>query len=159
MNPNFKQNLTCICLGLAVCSGLAICAPLEAHALPAQAQSATAQQITVTGVVYDGEGPCIGATVAQKDKLSNATMTDVEGKFSIKVPAGSIIQVSYIGCQPKEVKAESGRELEIYLESDDVTLGEVVVVGFGTQKKVNLTGAVGIATGEELKDRPVRNAA
>lgn len=115
------------------------------------------QQVSqIKGQVVDAKGESIiGATVMEKG-TTNGTVTDIDGNFILKVPVGAIIQVSYVGYVTQEAKASNG--MRITLEEDTETLDEVVVVGFGTQKKVNLTGSVGVADSKQLESRPVVNA-
>lgn len=123
--------------------------------VPAARLSAS-QQYKVTGTVTDTNGdPVIGATVRRPGN-STGTVTDVDGHFELAVPEGAIIEVSYVGFVPKTVKA-SARHLNITLSEDTKLMDEVVVVGYGTQKKVNLTGAVDQINDEVLKNRPSAN--
>ena len=116
------------------------------------------QKVKITGTVKDTQGePIIGANVSEKG-TTNGIITDLEGRFTLNVNPHAIFIVSYIGYQSQELKAETGKNYQIILKDDSELLDEVVVVGFGTQKKVNLTGAVGIATAEELESRPVTSA-
>lgn len=113
----------------------------------------------VTGVVKDQNGePVIGASVSVKG-VTMGTITDIDGNFMLEVPENGIILVSYIGYVPQEVKVGNKTLLNISLKEDLQALDEVVVVGYGTQKKVNLTGAVTAVSGEEMSKRPVANAA
>lgn len=73
---------------------------------------------------------------------SNGTVTDLDGKFSLSAEMGNMLQISYVGYISQEIKVESNKLLRIIMEEDTKKLEEVVVVGYGTQKKVNLTGAV-----------------
>lgn len=117
----------------------------------------TAQAEPVKGVVLDRNGdPVIGASVAVKGGTVG-TITDLDGKFSLDAPRNSILIVSFIGYKTQEVSAVSGRQLNITLEEDTKTLDEVVVVGYGTQKKANLTGAVTSVGGKVLENRPITN--
>ncbi len=103
--------------------------------------SATAQ-ITVKGNVVlksDGE-PVIGATVRQADAASNATATDFNGDFTLVVPEGASVQISYVGCKTTTVRASA--QLSVTLEEDSEMLDEVIVVGYNTQRKVDVTGAI-----------------
>lgn len=113
---------------------------------------------TATGIVKDKAGePMIGVNVLVKG-TTNGTITDFDGNFTIPdVPAGSTLVVSYIGYLTKEVKA--GSNLIIVLEEDNKTLDEVVVIGYGTVKRRDLTGAVASVTGEKLAANPVANVA
>ncbi len=114
------------------------------------------KNITVNGLVKDDLGePIIGATVLEKG-TTNGTITDIDGKFSLSVQPGASIAISYIGYMKKEVKAVSGSFINITLKDDAHTLEEVVVVGFGSQKKANLTGSVSsIKMDEIIGDRPI----
>ncbi|MCC8187124.1 MAG: TonB-dependent receptor [Bacteroides sp.] len=114
---------------------------------------------TITGVVTDNKEPIIGASVLVKENQTG-TITDFDGNFTLhNVPAGATIQVSYIGYLTQEVKLGSERHLLIVLREDSQTLDEVIVVGYGTQKKANLTGAVGQVDSKIIESRPVMNAA
>ena len=110
---------------------------------------------TATGVVLDQDGePMPGASVMVLGTTLGAS-TDIDGKFSIaNVKNGASIRISYVGCKPVTVKWE-GTPLTVSLEDDVESLDEVVVVGFGQQKKVNLTGAVSAVSAKELSNRPV----
>lgn len=117
---------------------------------------ATPSKITVNGVVKDSNGdPVIGASIVEKG-TRNGTTTDINGMFTIQVDADAILVVSSIGYTDQEIAA--AESLSILLAENAEYLDSVVVVGFGSQKKVNLTGSVGVATGDDLKERPVTNA-
>lgn len=117
----------------------------------------TYAQNSVTGNVSDVNGESvIGASILEKG-TTNGTITDIEGNFTLNVSKGATLQISYIGYITQEVVV-TGQSLRIVLEEDTRTLDEVVVVGFATQRKVNLTGSVGIATAKDLESRPVTNA-
>lgn len=119
---------------------------------------AYAQSQTVSGVINDMNGePVIGASVLEKG-TSNGTITDLDGKYSLNVRKNAILVISYIGYKTQELKPVHGKALNITLIEDAKALEEVVVIGFGTQKKVNLTGAVGIASSKDLESRPVTTA-
>lgn len=114
----------------------------------------TYAQQTVSGNISDESGDAIiGASILQKG-TTNGTVTDIDGNFSLSAPDGATLQISYIGYITQEVEV-TGATLQIVLLEDTKTLDEVVVVGFGTQRKVNLTGAVGVATSEDIESRPV----
>lgn len=113
----------------------------------------------ITGTVKDNNGePVIGANVSVKG-TTNGTITDVDGNFSLEnISDNYIIVISYIGYTSQEIKAGKQTSLKIILKEDTQAIDEVVVVGFGTQKKVNLTGSIGtVKTDEVLKSRPVTN--
>lgn len=121
--------------------------------------SAQAQTDTATGVVYDQTGdPVYGASVMVLGTSQGAS-TDIDGQFSIaNVKRGATLRISYVGCKPLEVKWE-GQPLNLTIEDEASALQEVVVVGFGTQKKANLTGAVSTVSGKEIAARPINNVA
>ena len=110
----------------------------------------------IQGVVVDQTGlPIIGANVVEKG-TTNGSITDIDGKFSLSISDNAILQVSYIGYNMQELAVAGKDILNIKLIEDTQALDEVVVVGFGTQKKVNLTGAVSTVKMEEVMgDRPV----
>lgn len=111
----------------------------------------------ITGVVKDETGePVIGANVAVKGSATGA-VTDIDGRFTLNVPANAVLKISYIGYSDTEVKVGNQKILEITLREDTQKLNEVVVVGFGSQKKVNVTGAVSTVKAEALEARPVVN--
>lgn len=112
----------------------------------------------ITGIVTDSNGePVIGANVSVKG-TTTGTITDMDGKFSLDVPHNSTLLISYIGYIPQEIRIGNQNVVKVDLREDTQTIDEVIVVGFGTQKKVNLTGSIGtIKTDEVLKSRPVTN--
>lgn len=112
----------------------------------------------ITGIVLDATGmPVFGANVIEKG-TTNGTITDIDGKFSLNVERGATLVVSYIGFAKQEIKVANQSNLSIVMKEDSEALDEVIVVGYGTQKKVNLTGSIGtIKTDETLKARPVTN--
>ena len=120
--------------------------------------SSSQQKKTITGTIVDPSGmPVIGANVMVKG-TTNGTITDMDGKFSLEVPKESMLVVSYIGYANQEIKVSNQTNLSIALKEYAEALDELVVVGYGTQKKINLTGSIGtIKTDETLKARPVTN--
>lgn len=105
----------------------------------------------ITGVVMDGQNePIIGANVRVKD-TSNGVITNVDGEFTITVPANATLQVSFIGYITQEIKVTEKNTYYVLLYEDTKTLDEVVVVGFGTQKKESVVGAVQTIKAKELK--------
>lgn len=121
---------------------------------------ASAQNIVVKGTVTDQSGePVIGATVIEKGNPSNGTSTGVMGDFSLTVPKGKMLNVSFIGYASQDVAAEAGKMLSIVLAEDAVAAEEVVVVGYTSVVRKNLTGAVGSVSGAKLAAVPVTSAA
>lgn len=116
------------------------------------------QTIKVKGQVLDHTGvPVIGANVVVKG-TTNGTITDLDGNFTLEVPQGAVLSITYVGFTEQTVTVRGSEPLTIQLKEDAEALEEVVVVGFGTQKKVNLTGSVGTVDNEILESRPVQNA-
>lgn len=112
---------------------------------------------TVKGIVTDKNGePIIGANVIEKG-TTNGTITDMDGKYSLEIPAKAILMVSYIGYTPVEVFTENKTIIDISIQEDTQALDEVVVVGYGTQKKVNLSGAVETVSSKALQNRSTSN--
>lgn len=102
--------------------------------------SAFAQQITVKGHVVDATGePVIGASVIE-GKSTNGTITDIDGNFSLNVSANSALTISFVGYKTQTVSVNGKTALKVTLQEDTEVLDEVVVVGYGTMKKSDLTG-------------------
>ena len=113
-------------------------------------------QQTVSGLVSDSDGPLPGATVIVQG-TNNGVSTDFDGNFSIQADAGDVLEISYVGFQTQLITISANQDsISVALISDN-ELEEIVVTGYGTQKKVNLTGAVAAVTGEVLQDRPIVN--
>ena len=124
--------------------------------------SAIVQQTKkITGNVTNESGqPIIGATVLEKGHTSNGTISDIDGNFTITVPANATLTISYIGYMTQEIKVGYQTSFKIVLKDDTKALDEIIVVGYGSQKKANLTGAVSsVKMDEALGDRPLLNAA
>lgn len=117
------------------------------------------ETITVTGNVKDATGePMIGVSVLVKG-TSTGCITDLDGNFSITVPKKNATLVfAYLGCKPKEILIDKNPKLSVVLEDDSKQLDEVVVVGYGSQTKISVTGAVGSVKNEEILKAPVANA-
>ena len=142
-------------LRLKVCVTLAVCMALLLNAPSLGAQNST---IKVKGVVNDAMGPVIGASIVEKGNAGNGTITDIDGNFSLNVSSNSTLIVSFVGYKAQEIPVAGKTFFTIDLKEDNEMLEEVVVVGFATQKKVNLTGSVGTATAKDIEARPVANA-
>ena len=115
----------------------------------------------VTGTVYDEtHEPIIGASVMLKHSTTG-TITDLDGQFSIdNVKTGQYLQISFVGYQTYELRiADNTNNYSVTLRENTKQLDEVVVVGYGAQKKVNLTGAVSVVTADEVTGRPTQNMA
>lgn len=141
-----RKQLISVMLTLSVVGGLTICS------VPAMASVEQAQTIKVSGQVVDQDGePLIGATVRVKGSQTGS-VTDIDGNFQLDAPANGTLVVSYVGYKDSEIAVRGRAVIEkIQLESDSQVLDQVVVVGYGTQKKADLTGSVSIVNADELK--------
>lgn len=110
--------------------------------------------ITVRGTVVDDAGETMIGVSVQIKETKNGTITDYDGKYSVKAPANATLVFSYVGYKTKEVPVAGKSNLDVTLESDAQTLDEVVVVAYGAQKKVTITGAVSNVGGKELLKSP-----
>ena len=120
--------------------------------MTALAIPALAQNKIVKGTVVDGDNlPIIGATVTVDGNNKIATITDLDGNFTLEVPSGKKIKVTYIGYQTQVVS--NLNDPTIILQEEENALDDVVVVGYGALKQKNVTGAVEVINPEELKDR------
>ncbi|MBK5722187.1 SusC/RagA family TonB-linked outer membrane protein [Dysgonomonas sp. Marseille-P4677] len=109
-----------------------------------------------SGLILDEKGESIiGASVSLKGNTSVGTITDVDGNFSIEVPVGSILYISYIGFTPQEIKLGDKTTLDIVLKEDSKLLDEVVVVGYGVQNKRDVSTAISQVKAEDIADKPV----
>lgn len=141
-----RKQLFTVMLCLGIMGGASMCP------MPAMASIAQAQTITVKGQVVDQDGlPLVGATVKVKDS-KGGSVTDLDGNFQLEVPSNATLVVSYVGFTDREI-AVRGRAIieQIQLTADDNILEQVVVVGYGTQKKADLTGSVSVVNADELK--------
>ena len=148
-NSTFRQ-LACRCVVLLLASW--VCGVSDVGMLRAQTE-----YITVTGQVLDKTfgDPLIGASVVEKG-TTNGMATDLDGNYNLKVKSGATIEISLIGYKTVTFKA-SAEKKTIVMEEDNEMLDEVVVVGYGVQKKVNLTGSVSAVGSEKIANRPVMN--
>lgn len=111
----------------------------------------------ITGTVTDTKGePLVGVSILSKS-INKGTISDANGGFSLEVTSGSILVVSYIGYLTQNIPIHNQSKLSVVMEEETAALKEVVVVGYGTQKKANLTGAVEVVTAKQLESRPATN--
>lgn len=146
---------------VAFCIGLSANAAMQNDTVAIREQIQSIGQRTISGTVTDRKGqPVIGATVKVREKVKKNTVTDIDGNFSIaEVPDSCILDVSYVGYMPQEVRVVPDKNVySIVMRVNYAVLDEVVVVGYATQKKVDLTGAVSSVNIDALEDRPVTNA-
>lgn len=112
----------------------------------------------ITGTVTDtNDEVIIGANVVEKG-TTNGIITDVDGNFTLTIPEDAVLQISYLGYTPKDIRTDNLREVRVKLAEDTQNLEEVVVVGYGVQKKINLTGSVDNISGADLAKKPVGQA-
>ncbi len=153
MNRNFRK--TALLMGTMACLGLGYSSNAYAAGAPQEIQQATKK---ITGTVVDASGPVIGASVVEKGKSGNGVITDFDGKFSLSVSPGATLVISYIGYETQEIKVGNQSTLSITLKEDNAQLDEVVVVGYGTQKKKLVTGATVQVKGEDIAKLNTTNA-
>ena len=160
---NFKAKKTALCVGLCffgiIGAQQASAKATGRRALPGNATESVAsvqQSRQATGRVADSQGPLIGATVMEKG-TNNGTVTDFDGNFSLNVKSGATLVISYVGDETQEVKA--GDNLNVILKEDGHLVNEVVVIGYGTQRREAVTGSVANIGGEKLNQIAATNAA
>ena len=116
-----------------------------------------AQEKTVTGVVTDSfNEPLIGASIVVQG-TTNGVITDLDGKYSIKVTPGATLQFSYVGMEKQSVKVGNQSVINVQLKDDSQMLAETVVIGYGSAKKRDLTGSITNIKGDEIANKPVAN--
>ncbi|PTS98978.1 hypothetical protein DBR11_13675 [Pedobacter sp. HMWF019] len=119
---------------------------------------AGAQNKLISGKINDKDGPLPGAGITEKGMPSNATITDAKGNFKIRLKGSSqVLIIKNIGYEPQEVDVSGKEQISVTLNTDSKGLDEVVVVGYGTQKKVNLTGSVSTIDSKSIENRPTTN--
>ncbi|WP_254089531.1 SusC/RagA family TonB-linked outer membrane protein [Dawidia soli] len=124
-----------------------------------QPDDLSALQATITGTVFDSDGQALPGVNVLVKGTSNGTTTDANGKFSLAAdPATAVLVFSFIGYTTQEVPAGGRSVIDVTLDADTRTLNEVVVVGYGTQRKSDVTGSVGVVKGSDLLTAPVNNA-
>ena len=112
----------------------------------------------IKGCIKDSSGePIVGANVVEKG-TTNGAITDIDGNFSIEVATGAVLQISYIGYNTQDIRITDKTSYNVVLKEDAEVLDEVVVVGYGTMRKRDLTGAVSQLKGDEIADLPLRSA-
>lgn len=118
---------------------------------PNFAVNSVQQSKKVTGTVSDAEGPIIGASVVEKGNAGNGTVTDLDGNFVLNVKPGATIVITYIGYQKQEIVVGNQSNFNVTMKTDDKTLEEVVVVGYGVQKKKLVTGSTIEVKGDDIQ--------
>ena len=121
--------------------------------------SVSAQNVTVTGTVKDKTGETvIGASVVEKGNTGNGTITDIDGKFTLSVPSNATLVFSYVGMTTQEIPLKGQTKIQVVMSDDAQALEEVVVIGYGSVKKKDLTGSVATVSSDVLAAVPVASA-
>ena len=156
---NSSESLKKMSIALALSSAMLCPASVYAagNGSVAPSPQAVQQSGVVKGTVVDETGqPMIGVTVIPQSGAKNGTVTDLDGNFTVNAPVGSTLKLSYTGYKDKAVKATSGH-MSFKMEPDVLGLDDVVVIGYGTQKKRDLTGAVASVKSEDITLTPSAN--
>ena len=148
MNLNLRKSV--LLVGALASLGLSYTTEALATS-PNFAVNSVQQSKKVTGNVSDAEGPIIGASVVEKGNAGNGTVTDLDGNFSLNVKPGATIVITYIGYQKQEIVVGNQSNLNVTMKTDDKTLDEVVVVGYGVQKKKLVTGSTIEVKGDDIQ--------
>ena len=146
MDQKFRK--TALLTGVCAIAGLLWAPHAMAESAVASVQSVQ-QTHKVSGTVVDAMGPVIGASILEKG-TSNGTVTDIDGNYSLNVKPGATLVISYIGFQTQEIAVGNQSTINVTMKEDDTTLEEVVVVGYGVQKKKLVTGATVEVKGEDI---------
>ena len=152
MNRKFRK--TALLMSAMALLGLGYSSNANAASSVQEVQQATKK---ITGTVVDAMGPVIGASVVEKG-TTNGTVTDFDGNFSLNVNPGATIVVSFIGFETQEIRVGNQENFNITMQDDNAVLEEVVVVGYGTQKKKLVTGATVQVKGEDIAKLNTTNA-
>ena len=148
MNLNLRKSV--LLVGALASLGLSYTTEALATS-PNFAVNSVQQSKKVTGNVSDAEGPIIGASVVEKGNAGNGTVTDLDGNFALNVKPGATIVITYIGYQKQEIVVGNQANLNVTMKTDDKTLEEVVVVGYGVQKKKLVTGSTIEVKGDDIQ--------
>ena len=155
MKVNLRKEM--LCMGL--CAAMSFAYSVQATAAPeGNSVNAVQQAKKVTGTVSDSQGPLIGATILEKG-TSNGVVTDFDGNFDINVQPGATLVVSYVGYVSQEIKVGNNANINVTLKEEGHSLNEVVVIGYGTQRREAVTGSVANVGGEKLNQIAATNAA
>ena len=152
MNRNFRK--TALLMSAMALLGLGYSSKAYAADAILEVQQATKK---ITGTVVDATGPVIGASVMEKG-TSNGTITDFDGNFTLSVKPGATIVVSFIGFETQEIVVDNRENFQITMKDDNAVLEEVVVIGYGVQKKKLVTGATVQVKGEDIAKLNTTNA-
>ena len=154
------MNGLCRLVASAMAAGTLLCVPCTAAAegLSNDGIEQADKDITVNGTVIDEfDMPVIGASIIIKGESGVGTITDFNGKFTLSVPSDAVLQISYIGYKTTEIAVNRQQVLKVVLQEDTETLDEVVVVGYGIQKKASVTGSVAAISSDKLTEVKTTN--
>ena len=152
-----KRMVLPFAVGMLLCSTNASAADVNANTINTVAQGP--QKSQVTGRIVDSNGePLIGVSVVEKGNKSNGAVTNVDGEYTVNVPAKATLVVSYVGYKTQEVAVGGKRNVNITLSEDSEMLNDVVVIGYGTVKKADLAGSVAVMDNKSFKDQPITQA-
>ncbi|MBO7115825.1 MAG: TonB-dependent receptor [Prevotella sp.] len=152
---NQKIRKTALLMG--ACSLLGVYSPVMAANPETSVEAVQQTTKKITGTVSDSQGPVIGASVVEKG-TSNGTVTDFDGNFTLNVKPGATLVISYIGFETQEIATGNQSSFNVTLQEDNNSLDEVVVVGYGVQKKKLVTGATVQVKGEDIAKLNTTNA-
>ena len=147
---DLKFRKTALMMGACLAMGGAY-APNAFAASPNQTVQAVQQSKKVTGHVVDADGPIIGASVVEKGNPKNGAITDLDGNFEVNVPKGATLVISYVGYKTREIVVGEQSNINVTLSTDEKSLEDVVVVGYGVQKKKLVTGATVEVKGDDVQ--------
>ena len=155
MKVNLKKEVLCI----GLCSAMWLAASVQTMAASeSNSVNAVQQAKKVTGTVSDSQGPLIGATILEKG-TTNGVVTDFDGNYDINVQPGATLVVSYVGYVSQEIRVGNNANINVTLKEEGHSLNEVVVIGYGTQRREAVTGSVANVGGEKLNQIAATNAA
>ncbi len=147
---DLKFRKTALMMGACLAMGGAY-APNAFAASPNQTVQAVQQSKKVTGHVVDADGPIIGASVVEKGNPKNGAITDLDGNFEVNVPKGATLVISYVGYKTREIVVGEQSNINVTLSTDEKSLEDVIVVGYGVQKKKLVTGATVEVKGDDVQ--------
>lgn len=157
---HIKRNICLVAVSCVLLAGIPVQSALAQTSRTAGTQTSQSNRITVSGTVLDKttNDPLIGVSVVVKGVANTGTITDIDGKFTLKLPyAEAPLVFSYLGYQPQEVVAGAKKDLTILLQEDTKALQEVVVVGYTKQRKETMIGSVATITTKDLTQSPTAN--
>ena len=151
---SFKAKKTAICIGMCLLGMTTV----QTASAATESVASVQQTKQASGHVADSQGPLIGATIMEKG-TNNGTVTDINGDFSLNVKPGATLVVSYVGYVTQEVRVGDNNKVYVTMKEDGHVVNEVVVIGYGSQRRESVTGSVANIGGEKLNQIAASNAA